>query len=75
MWCLHLVSNHTTLFLWCRNSEGRYSKGCVFAYPGMLDHLGFDHVLRGTVLVFRHEFALENSVGSHACSLEALPFV
>jgi hypothetical protein len=25
----------------------------------------------GTVLVFRQDFALENAIGSHACSLEA----
>jgi hypothetical protein len=29
----------------------------------------------GTVRVFRHEFTLEDAIGSHACSLEASMYV
>jgi hypothetical protein len=29
----------------------------------------------GTVRILRQDFALEDAIGSHACSLEALPCV
>jgi hypothetical protein len=43
------------------NSNNVY-KGCAGRGPGSV---------KGTVRVFRQDFALEDAIGSHACSLEA----
>jgi hypothetical protein len=85
MCVIHNISRATTLLLvatvhsvlpHCR--RGRY---CGDSRDSAVDvaagrNLYWSHFLEGcTVPVFRRDFALEDAIGSHACSLEALTCV
>jgi dipeptidase len=45
----------------------------MFLMRTHFENTWFDN--EGTVRVFRQEFTLEDAIGSHACSLEALAYV
>jgi len=46
-------------------------RGPLVDHPDMQTYKGAPLLARGTVLIFRPDFALEDAIGSHACSFEA----
>jgi hypothetical protein len=54
-----------------QNSFGVYDKHALKPCPSLSGKRVAKSNKAGTVHVFRHNFALEDAIGSHACSLEA----